>query len=123
VADGFSCKEQIRQQTNREGMHLAQVIQAALQAGGKSQSSGRLKPFVLPKMRGSGGSQGAGNGEEHRRRGGASRFRRLLGTVAGGATLAATSFVAGLLRGVGRKGSVEPVWGRKDKNGNHTHQR
>ena len=123
VADGFSCKEQIRQQTNREGLHLAQVIQAALQAGGKSQSSGRLKPFVLPKMRGSGGSQGAGNGEEHRRRGGASRFRRLLGTVAGGATLAATSFVAGLLRGVGRKGSVEPVWGRKDKNGNHTHQR
>jgi FAD/FMN-containing dehydrogenase/Fe-S oxidoreductase len=30
VSDGFSCREQIEQQTDRKGMHLAQVIQMAL---------------------------------------------------------------------------------------------
>ncbi len=30
VADGFSCREQIEQQTNRKGLHLAQVLQMAL---------------------------------------------------------------------------------------------
>lgn len=30
IADGFSCREQIEQETNRKGMHLAQVIQMAL---------------------------------------------------------------------------------------------
>lgn len=30
IADGFSCREQIEQGTNRQGMHLAQVIQMAL---------------------------------------------------------------------------------------------
>jgi FAD/FMN-containing dehydrogenase/Fe-S oxidoreductase len=30
IADGFSCREQIEQQTNRKGMHLAQVLQMAL---------------------------------------------------------------------------------------------
>ncbi len=34
VADGFSCREQIEQQTNRKGMHLAQVLQMALQENG-----------------------------------------------------------------------------------------
>ena len=29
VADGFSCKEQIAQQTNRQALHLAEVIQLA----------------------------------------------------------------------------------------------
>jgi len=33
VSDGFSCKEQIRQCTKREGMHLAQVIQLAKRMG------------------------------------------------------------------------------------------
>ena len=30
IADGFSCREQIEQQTGRKGMHLAQVLQMAL---------------------------------------------------------------------------------------------
>lgn len=33
VADGFSCREQIEQCTEREGLHLAQVIQLALRNG------------------------------------------------------------------------------------------
>ena len=31
VADGFSCREQIAQGTNREALHLAQVLQMAMQ--------------------------------------------------------------------------------------------
>lgn len=31
VSDGFSCREQIRQQTSREALHLAQVLQMAHQ--------------------------------------------------------------------------------------------
>lgn len=30
IADGFSCREQIEQETNRKGLHLAQVIQMAM---------------------------------------------------------------------------------------------
>ncbi len=33
VADGFSCREQILQQTQRRGMHLAQVLQMGLHEG------------------------------------------------------------------------------------------
>ncbi len=33
IADGFSCREQIRQTTNRRPLHLAQVIQLALHDG------------------------------------------------------------------------------------------
>ncbi len=33
IADGFSCREQIKQATNRTPMHLAQVIQMALREG------------------------------------------------------------------------------------------
>jgi hypothetical protein len=31
VADGFSCREQIAQETNREALHLAEVLQMSLQ--------------------------------------------------------------------------------------------
>jgi hypothetical protein len=31
VADGFSCREQIAQGTNRKALHLAQVLQMAMQ--------------------------------------------------------------------------------------------
>jgi len=36
ITDGFSCREQIEQETNRKGMHLAQVLQMAIheQKGG-----------------------------------------------------------------------------------------
>jgi Fe-S oxidoreductase len=33
VADGFSCREQIRQATQRRALHLAEVLQRALQHG------------------------------------------------------------------------------------------
>ena len=33
VADGFSCKEQIAQETNRHGLHLAEVLQLGIQYG------------------------------------------------------------------------------------------
>jgi hypothetical protein len=33
IADGFSCREQIRQQTGRTALHLAQVIQMAIARG------------------------------------------------------------------------------------------
>jgi Fe-S oxidoreductase len=34
LADGYSCREQIRQGTNREALHLAQVIQLAIRQAG-----------------------------------------------------------------------------------------
>ena len=39
IADGFSCREQIEQLTNREGLHTAQVLQMALHENGESESS------------------------------------------------------------------------------------
>jgi hypothetical protein len=33
VADGFSCREQIRQQTGREALHTAQLLQMARREG------------------------------------------------------------------------------------------
>jgi len=36
IADGFSCKEQIEQETNRRGLHLAEVISMAM----KNRSNG-----------------------------------------------------------------------------------
>lgn len=33
IADGFSCREQIEQETDRHGLHLAQVLQMALHEG------------------------------------------------------------------------------------------
>ena len=40
IADGFSCREQIAQQTDRQGLHLAQVLQMALR---------RQQPGNLPE--------------------------------------------------------------------------
>ena len=36
IADGFSCREQIEQQTNRKGIHLAQVLQMGLRENNPS---------------------------------------------------------------------------------------
>jgi hypothetical protein len=33
IADGFSCREQIQQRTDRHALHLAEVIQIALRSG------------------------------------------------------------------------------------------
>jgi Fe-S oxidoreductase len=39
IADGFSCREQIEQLTNRKGLHTAQVLQMALHENGKSDDA------------------------------------------------------------------------------------
>jgi Fe-S oxidoreductase len=41
IADGFSCREQIRQATDREALHTAQVLQLALEQESMSQTSAR----------------------------------------------------------------------------------
>ncbi|MFO7653679.1 MAG: FAD-linked oxidase C-terminal domain-containing protein [Candidatus Krumholzibacteriia bacterium] len=46
VADGFSCREQIRQQTDRRALHLAQVLRMAIEDG----PEGPRGPF--PELRG-----------------------------------------------------------------------
>lgn len=38
IADGFSCREQIEQLTNRKGLHTAQVLQMALHENGQSKN-------------------------------------------------------------------------------------
>jgi FAD/FMN-containing dehydrogenase/Fe-S oxidoreductase len=44
IADGFSCREQIRQGTGREALHLAEVLQRALQEEHRSKSDA---PVIL----------------------------------------------------------------------------
>lgn len=43
VADGFSCKEQIAQETDRHALHLAEVLRFGLDGDGKQ------KPFMYPE--------------------------------------------------------------------------
>ena len=45
IANGFSCREQIAQTTNRQGLHLAEVIQMAL------HESGSKLPEVTPETK------------------------------------------------------------------------
>lgn len=45
IADGFSCREQIEQETNRKGMHLAQVLAMGLH----QRKNGVAKPFPEKK--------------------------------------------------------------------------
>jgi hypothetical protein len=52
VADGFSCKEQIAQETNRHALHLAEVLKMGLHHGNGSQDV--MYPeqqFVVPRKR------------------------------------------------------------------------
>jgi Fe-S oxidoreductase len=57
VADGFSCREQIRQQTGREALHTAQVLQMARQQGpsgpaGERPERGYVKAHLaVPRRR------------------------------------------------------------------------
>ena len=46
IADGFSCREQIEQETARKGMHLAQVLQMALQ---EQNNDGKASPLPEKK--------------------------------------------------------------------------
>jgi FAD/FMN-containing dehydrogenase/Fe-S oxidoreductase len=104
VADGFSCKEQIHQLAKREALHVAQVIQLALLAGGKSKSSGKLKPFELKpppevekeQLLAEHGVKTHGDGAHN----GHHFFRRALRAVAAGTGLAT---IAGVFRGRKRR--------------------
>ncbi|MGN6617494.1 MAG: FAD-binding and (Fe-S)-binding domain-containing protein [Ilyomonas sp.] len=46
IADGFSCREQIEQETDRKGMHLAQVLQMALR-----EKNGSPKTSAYPEKK------------------------------------------------------------------------
>jgi Fe-S oxidoreductase len=49
IADGFSCREQVKQSTDRTPLHLAQVIQMAIRDGEQGPSSSRPeREFVEP---------------------------------------------------------------------------
>ena len=39
IADGFSCKEQIAQETNRHALHLAEVLKLGLEGHGETSSN------------------------------------------------------------------------------------
>ncbi len=52
VADGFSCREQISQTTEREALHLAQVLQMAMKEGARGPSGDYPeKKYVTPAPR------------------------------------------------------------------------
>jgi len=40
ITDGFSCRSQIKHGTDREALHLAQVVQMALQESGQPTGAG-----------------------------------------------------------------------------------
>jgi Fe-S oxidoreductase len=49
VADGYSCREQIEQLSNRKGMHPAQVIQMALHENGSAEGDSEQTNFPEKK--------------------------------------------------------------------------
>jgi FAD/FMN-containing dehydrogenase/Fe-S oxidoreductase len=49
ITDGYSCREQIEQLTNRKGMHTAQVLQMALHENGEAESTSRQTNFPEKK--------------------------------------------------------------------------
>jgi FAD/FMN-containing dehydrogenase/Fe-S oxidoreductase len=51
IADGFSCREQIAQQTQRQALHLAEVIQFAQKSGGQKVYSLRPEEEVYAERR------------------------------------------------------------------------
>jgi Fe-S oxidoreductase len=51
VADGFSCREQISQNTSRRALHTAQVLQLALHEGRKVQLDGRPPELAVRELR------------------------------------------------------------------------
>jgi FAD/FMN-containing dehydrogenase/Fe-S oxidoreductase len=51
IADGFSCREQIAQTTNREALHLAQVLQLGLREGTSTAQEFPERAYVAPAPR------------------------------------------------------------------------
>jgi hypothetical protein len=83
VADGFSCRSQIRSATDRAGPHLAEVLALAIREGREGPPSARpeqrLPDTTVPAGEGRGrlvaALLAAGvAGAFHRRRGGATRY-------------------------------------------------
>ncbi len=56
VSDGFSCREQIEQQTDRRALHLAQVVQMALDKRDGFTEPGAYPECVYPAARSAAGS-------------------------------------------------------------------
>ena len=51
MADGFSCKQQIEQQTSRHALHLAEVMAMAIRNEGKAaQEDYPERAFVQPRI-------------------------------------------------------------------------
>ncbi|RKG81238.1 FAD-binding oxidoreductase [Corallococcus sp. CA049B] len=50
IADGFSCREQIRQATGRKPLHLAQVLQKALRRGEDAPEAAPARPALSPAL-------------------------------------------------------------------------
>jgi hypothetical protein len=52
VADGFSCKEQVAQQTSRKALHLAEVLKFAKDHGERGgPTTYPEREFVAPRLR------------------------------------------------------------------------
>ena len=74
IANGFSCREQISQTTDREALHLAQVLRMALQQEESTSNAGRPESGLI-----------RGRRQELRR-----ANRRAMAVLAGGAATAMT---------------------------------
>ncbi len=91
LADGFSCRTQIEQATNRKVLHIAQVIQMALaddrrRAEGRSRSS---RPASLHSTAQRSVTSGMISGDQHDQHGGAlGSIALTVGSLAGGLLLA-----------------------------------
>jgi len=62
VADGFSCREQIAQTTNREALHLAQVLQMAMHDGPAGPKGDLPERYYVDEQRGPDGRRVAAIG-------------------------------------------------------------
>ncbi|HEV8291641.1 MAG TPA: FAD-linked oxidase C-terminal domain-containing protein, partial [Tepidisphaeraceae bacterium] len=51
ISDGFSCREQIEQMTDRHALHLAQVLQMAIRQGLAGPRSGRPEDVIVQARR------------------------------------------------------------------------
>jgi Fe-S oxidoreductase len=47
ITDGFSCREQIRQTTDRQALHIAQVVQMAMNQEASGSSENLSKPELV----------------------------------------------------------------------------
>ena len=82
VADGFSCRGQIKAGTQRRGLHLAQVMQLAIRTGGQGPMTSPPEAAVV-----TGGAEADAAGK-----------RMLIGIAVGGAAAAAGAIAVAAAR-------------------------